>query len=248
MNNPLEKKSARQHEIRYDNRDVWRTENLKFAEAHFRMEKVARVVRRLASAQECELLDLGCGPAALARLLPDNVHYHGIDIAIQEPAPNLIEMDILQQPISFQSKKFDIIVAQGLLEYFGDHQSQKFTEIRSLLKENGKFIATYTNFAHRSKEIYWLCSNVQAPADFRRDLNRYFVVERSFPSAHNWNPSIPSRKLMKAAQAHLNVEIPVLSPLLAVDRIYICSALPDGRKATSGAPASSPVRPRRGRL
>jgi SAM-dependent methyltransferase len=229
MNNTIKNnRGARQGEVRYYERDFWQTENLKFVDVHFRMAKVARLIRQLAGAQEADLLDLGCGPAALAGVLPENVHYHGIDIAIQTPAPNLLEMDILKQPISFHGKKFDLIVAQGLFEYCGDRQSQKFAEIRDLLEADGKFIVTYTNFAHRKKEIYGPYSNVQAPGDFRRDLDRYFRVTRSFPSSYNWNHSIPNRKLMKAAQARLNVDIPVVSSLLAVDRIYICSALPDG--------------------
>src|SRR6266536_2610247 len=40
------------------------------------------------------------------------VRYHGIDIAIQEPASNLIETDIIEAPIAFGGKTFDVIVAQ----------------------------------------------------------------------------------------------------------------------------------------
>lgn len=215
-------------ETRYYKRDFWETENLKFDDVHFRMEKIARLVRQLAGDREQDLLDLGCGPAALSRLLPSNVHYHGIDIAIQESAPNLLEMDILQEPVSFHGMKFDLIVAQGLFEYCGDYQSQKFAEIRELLKENGKFLVTYMNFAHRKKDIYWPYSNIQPPGDFRRDLDRYFTVERSFPGSYNWNHTMPNRKLMKAMQAHINMDIPVLSTFLGIDRIYICSALSPG--------------------
>lgn len=68
-------------------REFWQTENLKFAAPHFRLVKVARLVRQLASGRRCDLLDVGCGPATLSRLMPVNVRYHGIDIAIQEAAP-----------------------------------------------------------------------------------------------------------------------------------------------------------------
>ena len=66
-------------------------------------------------------------------------------------------------------------------------------------------------------------SNVQLPGDFRADLSRFFKIERSFAGSHNWNHSQPNRKLMAAVQAHLNIKIPVLSPILAVDYLYICS-------------------------
>jgi SAM-dependent methyltransferase len=211
-------------DVQYYKRDLWEVENLKHAELHFRLRKVARVVDRITHGRPCDLLDVGCGPAALARLMPAGVRYHGIDIAIHEPAPNLIEMDILDEPISFRGQEFDVIVAQGLFEYVGLFQSQKLAEIAGLLKEDGKFIVTYQNFTHRKPEIYRLYSNVQSPGDFRADLNRFFTIERCFAVSHNWNHGQPSRAFMKAAQAHLNIRVPVLSPILAVDYLYVCSA------------------------
>jgi cyclopropane fatty-acyl-phospholipid synthase-like methyltransferase len=224
--------------VTYYKRDFWETENLKYAEVHFRMAKVAWLVRRLAGARECDLLDLGCGPGTLGHLVPGNVHYHGIDIAIQEPAPNLIEMDILQSPVSFHDMKFDLVVAQGLFEYCGDHQARKFAEIRNLLKDDGKFLVTYMNFAHRKREVYWPYSNVQQPADFRRDLERYFVVERSFPGEYNWNFTTPNRTIMKVVQAHLTVDIPIFNSLLGINRFYICSARSTVHESVGGAAAS----------
>ena len=67
--------------------------------------------------------------ATLARLMPPGVHYYGIDIAIPESAPNLLEMNIVEEPISFHGKKFDLAVAQGMFEYVGEFQVQKFAEI-----------------------------------------------------------------------------------------------------------------------
>src|SRR5579863_1853040 len=161
-------------EVSYYKRDFWGAENLKYAEPHFRLRKVARTISRLTEGKQCDLLDLGCGPAALAHLLPANVHYHGIDIAIQHPAPNLVEMDILAQPISFRGQKFDVITAQGLFEYVGEYQERKLSEIADLLRDDGKFVVTYQNFAHRKHSIYRPYSNVQLPEDFRADLNNFF--------------------------------------------------------------------------
>jgi SAM-dependent methyltransferase len=221
-------------DVRYYKRDLWEIENLKHAKPHFRLRKVARVVDRITRGRPCDLLDVGCGPAALARLMPPGVSYHGVDIAIHEPAHNLIEMDILDAEISFRGKRFDVIVAQGIFEYVGMFQSQKLAEIGRLLKEDGKFIVTYQNFTHRKPEIYRLYSNVQSPGDFRADLSRFFTIERCFAVSHNWNHGQPSRKLMKAAQAHLNVKVPVLSPILAVDYLYVCSARARGGDRPAG--------------
>jgi SAM-dependent methyltransferase len=212
-------------EVKYYKKDFWQEENLKYAAPHFRMRKVARIVSRLAGGLECDLLDVGCGPGTMQRVLPPNVRYHGIDISIPEPAENLLEMDILESSIGFRGMKFDFVVAQGMFEYVGAFQSQKFTEIAGILKDNGRFVLSYQNFGHRQREIYWPYSNVQQPAEFRADLGRFFRIERSFPVSHNWNHSQPRRTLMKVSQAHVDINLPFFSPLLAVDYLYICSPL-----------------------
>ena len=65
----------------YQSRDFWRQENLTYTKPHFRLEKSARLVNSLAAGKACDLLDVGCGPAALMQLLQPNIRYHGIDIA-----------------------------------------------------------------------------------------------------------------------------------------------------------------------
>ena len=210
---------------KYYDKSFWSVENLKYATPHFRSRKLAGVVRRLAGDRECDLLDVGCGPATLARLLPPNVRYHGLDISIPEPGPNLLEVDILKTPIGFRNMRFDFVVAQGMFEYVGEYQAAKFAEIAAVLKDDGTFILTYQNFDHRQREVYWPYSNVRPSADFRADLGRFFTIERRFAGSHNWNHSQPGRPLLKAAQAHLNIYLPVISPWLAVDYFFICSPL-----------------------
>jgi SAM-dependent methyltransferase len=204
-------------------RDFWDAENLKFSEPWYRLQKSARIVSRLAGGRQCTLLDVGCGPATLMRLLPANVRYYGIDIAIHDPAPNLIEADLIESEIAFGDKQFDLVTALGVFEYVGDVQSRKFAEIARILNRNGKFIVTYTNFGHRKKRIYEAFSNVQPLDGFRQDLRRHFDIDRSFPASHNWKHSQPSRELIKAANMRISVNVPLLSPALAVDYFFICS-------------------------
>ena len=135
-------------------KDFWSKENLKYSRPHYRLEKSARIINRLARGKRCTLLDVGCGPAALMPLLRPNIQYYGIDIAIHDPAPNLIEADFLETPIRFDDKRFDIILAQGVFEYMGNFQAQKFTEIAQLLNDSGIFIVSYVNFDHRDRYIY----------------------------------------------------------------------------------------------
>jgi SAM-dependent methyltransferase len=208
----------------YYKKDFWIKENQKHIPAHYRLQKAARIVNSIAQGKEFELLDIGCGPATMRSLLQKNIHYYGIDIAIHNPAPNLIEADLLKSPIRFGDKRFDIIVAQGVFEYLGEFQSQKFDEIVQILKESGTFLLTYTNFGHRDKHIYKPFNNVQPLDGFRKSLERYFNIDRFFPTSYNWHGGQPTRKLVKAANMHISMNIPLIGPALAVEYFFICSA------------------------
>ena len=211
---------------RYYKRDFWETENLRYTEPHFRMRKVAWLVRKLAGGRELDLLDVGCGPGTLAGLLPASVRYYGIDIAIQRPAPNLVESDVTAERLSFRGMRFDIVVAQGLFEYLGDVESAKLGEIAALVADGGRFVCTYQNFAHRRRNLYQPYSNIRDPAEFRRDLARSFRIDRAFPTAYNWKHSHPRRPLIRIPQEHLTVNVPLIGRPLAVDYCYLCSRRP----------------------
>jgi SAM-dependent methyltransferase len=203
-------------------RDFWIEENQKHSVPHFRLRKCARLVNVVARGRECDLLDVGCGPGTLMGSLDKKINYYGIDLAIHQPAANLREADILKMPIAFGDMSFDIIVAQGLFEYLADLQSQKFSEIVRILRGNGAFIVTYTNFSHRDARIFEAFSNVRKMADFQQDLERYFRIEKRFPVSHNWHGGQPTRKVAMAANEHVNVNIPFFSPKLAVEYFFVC--------------------------
>ena len=213
-------------------RNFWSKEerqNLNYIEPHFRLKKSARIVNKIARGKECTLLDIGCGPATLQRLLSPNIQYYGIDIAVYDPAANLIEADFLETPIRFGDRRFDIISAQGIFEYMEDLQSTKLAEMAQLLNENGLAVLSYVNFGHRKPNICWNYSNVQPLEDFRRSLACHFNIDRCFPTSHNWNHGEPGRRLLMAANMHLNSHIPFVSPVLGVEYFFICS--PVSRKA-----------------
>src|ERR1700761_9020136 len=113
----------------YYKKDFWRAENLKYSRPHQRLEKSGRVINKIAGGTARTLLDVGCGPATLQRLLTPNIQYFGIDISIPDPAPSLLEYDFLEAPIGFHGKRFDMVVAQGVFEYVGNFQEQKLEEI-----------------------------------------------------------------------------------------------------------------------
>ena len=204
-------------------KDFWSEANLVFSQPHYRLEKALRIIEGLAQGKECSLLDVGCGPATLMRLLPPNIHYYGIDLDTHGQAPNLMEADLLEAPIGFNGKKFDIVLAQGFFEYVGSLQAQKFAEIADILSGNGKFIVSYWNYKHRNTQTFCAHSNIRPVGDFRKDLERHFTVDRFFPASHNWYHGSPSMRLNKAINMHVNVNIPLISPLLAVEYFFICS-------------------------
>jgi SAM-dependent methyltransferase len=207
----------------YYKRDFWAEENLRYTQPHFRLLKAARIANRLARGRQCDLLDVGCGPATLSTVLNKHVCYHGIDIAIHTPAPNLLETDFLANPVQFGEKHFDIVVAQGVFEYVGKFQAQKLSEIRRLLRKGGTFVVSYVNFDHVNRYIYYPYSNVQSFADFRKSLEREFRIDACFPTSHHWRHDEPTREWVKAIQMKINVRIPLLSRLFAVENFFVCS-------------------------
>lgn len=213
------------HEAQYFDKGFWSEENQKYGSPHFRLEKCARTVNRIAGARNCDLLDVGCGPATLERLLRPNVHYHGIDIALTGARPNLLEADILKNPIRFRDKRFELIVAQGLFEYMGEHQDQKLEEIADILKPEGAFVTTYVNFEHRAECVYDVYNNVQPFGRFHDSLKRHFRVESCFPTSHNWRPHEPKRWWTKVANMHINLKVPYISRKLAVEYFFVCRPL-----------------------
>ena len=212
---------------RFFDKKFWFEENLRYSNPHFRLFKCANIIKALSRSKgrTCDLLDVGCGPATLVTLLPENIHYYGIDLAIHESAPNLKETDILKKPIEFEGKKFDFVVASGIFEYIGTQQHQKFLDIKTILKEGGHFIATFVNIDHRHPlHAFNMYNNIIPIHEFLSDLRTVFHVDRYFPTSYNWHGSEPRKKYILALNLHMNLNIPVIGPWLAVEYIFICSA------------------------
>jgi SAM-dependent methyltransferase len=214
---------AREGVAEHYKRDFWIRENQKHVPAHYRLQKSARIINAISGREQRDLLDVGCGPATLMRLLRPNIHYYGIDIAIHDQIPNLIEADILEKPIRCDGRQFDIVAALGVFEYMSDRQEQKFSEIAQLLNEHGRFVLTYTNFGHRDKHVFEAFSNVQSHNDFRRSLARHFTIEKCYPTSYNWHGGQPVRALLKSANMRVKANVPLVGPKLAVEYFFICS-------------------------
>jgi SAM-dependent methyltransferase len=209
----------------FRNRDYWIVENAQYAEPSFRLQKCAAFINKMAGNRQCSLLDVGCGPAALRPLLSRNIDYCGIDIALHQSAPFLREVDTAQKPIAFDDRKFDFVMALGFFEYMGGKQDSKFLEIRKILKDDGKFILSYINFGHFRGKVWPNYNNVQSIAEMKRALSKYYRVDSCFPASHHWRQKQPGKRALRPLQMHVNFNIPVVSPMMAVEYFFICSPL-----------------------
>ena len=205
-------------------RDFWIKKNLLYVESNFRLRKCARLLQDIMQGRRYDLLDVGCGPATLRTLLGSNVNYYGLDIAIHESVPYLLETDLARNPISFKDKRFDIVVALGLFEYIGPHQDQKFLEISRILKRDGKFIMSYLNWRHFRKPVYPTCNNIQPISEVTKSLQRVFQLEKCFPTSHHWRFKQPGQNA-GPIQMRLDLNIPFVSSWLAIEYFFICSRL-----------------------
>lgn len=212
----------------YRTRNFWAEENLRYVKPHFRLKKSAWLINEMVAGQSRNLLDVGCGPATLMRLLDPNIRYCGIDIAIRAPASNLMEFDFVENPIQFGNEKFDIVIAQGVFEYIGKVQLAKLQEIDRLLLPRGWFIVSYVNFDHREPVLYAPYNNVLPFSAFVNCVNQIFRVDRIIPTSHNWRHQEPTGPLMQRIHMHVNRVIPVISRRFAVEYFLICSSRKNG--------------------
>ncbi len=207
----------------YRDKNYWIVENAQYAEPSFRLRKCARLVNELAKDRTCTLLDVGCGPAALRELLDPNITYYGLDIAIHNPASYLREVDFAQNRIAFDQERFDFVVGMGVFEYMGERQKLKLQEISELLTDDGIFIMSYINFGHFRGKVWPNYNNVQRIEEMTRGVEEVFKVERRFPASHHWRQKQPGRNSLRPLQMLVNVNIPMISPALAVEYFFVCS-------------------------
>lgn len=205
------------------NRDFW-IRWVPQNDSYFRISKCARLLQNIVQGRRYDLLDVGCGPATLRTLLGSNVNYYGLDIAIHEPAPYLLETDFARNPISFEDKRFDIVVALGVFEFMGRYQDQKFVEISRILKRDGKFIMSYLNWGHFRGPVIPICNNVQPITELTKSLQRVFHLEKCFPASHHWRFKQPGKNA-GPIQMRLNLNIPFVSSWLAIEYFFVCSRL-----------------------
>jgi hypothetical protein len=147
----------------FNNRDFWAKENLSYARPNFRAGKCARMIAEFSRDEPCDFLDVGCGPAALRQVLGPNTNYHGIDMAIHNPAPWLREVDLAQNPICLRQQTVSFRGGDGRLRIHGRHQEQKFAEIDKI-RSRTVSSSCRVLISGTSEERYTTCTTTSNPS------------------------------------------------------------------------------------
>ncbi len=94
-----------------------------------------------------KVLDIGCGDAIFAELMPE-FQWHGVDINTERASrriPGAITHDLMQAPYPFEERSFDCIISSEVLEHLWDLRIVH-KEARRLLKRDGVYIISTPNF------------------------------------------------------------------------------------------------------
>lgn len=113
-----------------------------YAETHLGMKK----------ANECTILDIGCGMGLMLDVLQEYGHCYGIDMEEEavtycnqtlstQGYPETVSIGLLPDDIPFQNEMFDYIFALDIIEHIKD-DNLAIHKIYSLLKKGGKAIVT----------------------------------------------------------------------------------------------------------
>lgn len=184
----------------------WAVETKKYETPHRRLKRLADELNRLPLSAG-KVLDLGCGPGTLGRLLDrSRLAYAGVDVFPQPDFGGRYgQFDLENGPWSdFPfAEKFDAIVLSGVMEYLS---AQRLAELfrfikQNLLKPDGIILASYTNFDHYARQAltyhpawttvwsikqlteFWLSAGYQV---VRKYPSYYFVFNRRVYSPRWW--------------------------------------------------------------
>ena len=77
------------------------------------------------------------------------------------------------------------------------------------------------NFDHRRPNHYWPYSSIQPEGVLPVELDQQFIIEKQFPTSHNWDPYEPERWYLRTPNMYCNLNIP-LTRRLGVQYLYVC--------------------------
>ena len=108
------------------------------------------------------VLDSGCGPGFLARLLADNgIDVVGVDVSAVGPEKTRErgieagQVDLDTDPLPFQDGEFDAVIANSNLEHLF-HMRRHVKELARCVRPGGKFVWLVPNFGHWRYRLWLL--------------------------------------------------------------------------------------------
>jgi predicted TPR repeat methyltransferase len=123
---------------------------------YFASAWIPRHIQDIEGLDQCEVLDLGCGPGLNVRVLCEQrsgIHADGVDVS-----PNMLEQarannryrrlyahDLATPLLNISPESFDLVIAFALLELLTD-VSACLSECRRVLKSNGTLWASFRRF------------------------------------------------------------------------------------------------------
>lgn len=136
----------------------WNVRGPEFDTVHPRLQLIGRLIGELPGVRT--MLDVGCGPAAMRRVVPPGIEYFGIDIAsdviagLDDPAHfQVVNLDTVDG--CFDDRRFDLVVCSGVFEYINDRE--RFMRLlRRKAAPGGHLILSFTNHQHLKDGLRWL--------------------------------------------------------------------------------------------
>lgn len=153
-----------------------------------------------------KVLDIGCGDAIFAELMPE-FEWYGVDINVEKatkriPAERLKTHDLMVAPYDFQTGMFDAVITSEVLEHVWDLRIVH-KEVKRLLKRDGIYVISTPNWAwlqnlleHHTRlksefDLPWQIEHIRH-YDFdlhKKYLNEVgFVVEKHTGSCGHYDP------------------------------------------------------------
>lgn len=191
----------------------WENETQKYQEPHLRLKRLTGEINRLPLAAGA-VLDLGCGPGTLGRLIDrSRFKYFGVDVFKQELATGVygqfdLDHDTWEQ-FPFR-RRFDVVVISGVLEYLSPVRIKELLQFirQTLAAPETAIIVTYTNFEHYARRPVnyhpaWTATwpikkmlSVLADTGFqliKKYPSYYFILGRRLFSLRIWLPWLSRR-------------------------------------------------------
>jgi len=131
-----------------------------------------------------KVLDIGCGPGHLARLIKKNLPFteiHGFDfskVAIEKASQSLDQswkLNIDLEDIPVESSHYDAIICLEILEHIYD-VSHVLREIHRLLKHSGKALISVPNLAYWRYRLQLLIGVLPQPEIFNPQHIHVFTL------------------------------------------------------------------------